>query len=937
MSVYKVISNYYNDLLNFLSTESNNNRGLGNMFANITNDKKKLIVTKLADMMVRFDTAFNSELNFWAAKKKEQTWFFVIYLVMLGVILAIILLLYYFRVKEIKAEGGKTMAMIKSLMSYIIVYQVIFTIFMVMIMNIKSTQKLADGQRDILSEDLKIYSNYVFAGAHRDNLSKFFTFLGYWRRNSKQRYKDIYNNYLRNDSSFDVALSLFNINNNDNNQTAPTDVGKEVEVYDKLKSDIESSLITFYNDGNGYLSVKKLLLQASPILMLKEAKNIMEYYYFLAYRKAEGNPDQMNTEGKKKDIITNVVINPISNLLQEFDANAEHVDKTQMSAAIIQSEQDDKFKQSMDKLLRAFDYLVVFAYPVYLRVSDKDPQFPLPELLPSMPQNIIINDTDSDDNKKFLQGIKTVFGKVYSSQYQNIVTSAQNLETVTPAIKELNASFVPLFKELYYRVFMYMKGSIWFPFNKDYIVRKITQHLQASTSTAMLPAEYREDMVSTIYDSLITEISNNFDILAVRRSTLIDTISATLVPFKINVSTYQNFIINSLIQKSEKMKQHVDEIIEILADVSKTVTLKIQLYAENEVLDTRKFLGDEEFLQLINNVTFKDLQQGLQVDYYTEIVDNFYRLVSESVNLNFANLRNIYYQRQATIKTWKVAIIMVIVTLCLILVRTLMATADEWARIKKTQVTRDCDRLFAERELQARKTNFWIKMILPIFVVTFLISMLLAFSKKMEYAFDFNKEIIENNTNELRNTLDSFSKQLVSLGSNLDEAEKTQKLNIIDKVTDANKKEIFDSLKHIIDKYEKCNFIIESAKTQVPFPYPEVIMNGFMIVVATAALIYVLSTFAPVKRLRDVKKLNKLRERVMVAENIQEINEELVSHSTCHNEDMDSIILALKLVFFTFIIMFLIFYSVKIISTANDFKFGLYNSAYFEESKCYEG
>ena len=72
------------------------------------------------------------------------------------------------------------------------------------------------------------------------------------------------------------------------------------------------------------------------------------------------------------------------------------------------------------------------------------------------------------------------------------------------------------------------------------------------------------------------------------------------------------------------------------------------------------------------------------------------------------------------------------------------------------------------------------------------------------------------------------------------------------------------------------------------------------------------------------------------SENINVFSEKLKSIGICHDEDMESITYSIKIIFAIFIVLFLIFYSIKIITSANDFKLGLYNSAFFEESKCYK-
>jgi hypothetical protein len=105
--------------------------------------------------------------------------------------------------------------------------------------------------------------------------------------------------------------------------------------------------------------------------------------------------------------------------------------------------------------------------------------------------------------------------------------------------------------------------------------------------------------------------------------------------------------------------------------------------------------------------------------------------------------------------------------------------------------------------------------------------------------------------------------------------------------------------------------------------------------IALICIFYIWFNYSPHKRLVDNKYLYKLKEELKSVEDMNTFDAKIKSLGTCHNDDMDAIVLSLKLIFFIFITMFLLFYSIKIITSANDFKMGLFNSSYYAESKCY--
>ena len=933
MSVYRVINNYYNDLLNFLSDEDLANKGLVNMFRDITPDKKKIIVTKLAEIMIKFDMAFNNDINYWDNNRKNQAYFLLIYFIMSLIVLIVTILLLVFNLKELKDNKSPFLIKLKTCLSYLIGFHAIFSVFLVLIINIRGSQKLCSGQVALLKEDLKYYSNYMFIGAHRDNMSKFFTFVGYWRRNSKVRYNNIYKE-LKNDSSYDNVLSLFNITN-----TAPAvgeessiNPGTEIQIYDILKLDIESSLIKFYNNGIGYIDVKKLVILSSPILMLKEARRIMDYYYFIGLKKLNYD-DTTNPDDKTKVLVEQIAVDPLNNLIKNFAVSNSDISDMELSSMVILNDADNNFKDAMDKLIKGFDYLAIFAYPIYLKISDKDPEFPLPEILQYMPNQI---NTENKDHatKDFLIGIKTAFSNIYESDYQNYIQNSKNIDNVDALCTELFMKFIPLYTELYYNVFLYLQGGYWFPFNHKYIINKIQQSL-AIGMTSSLPLDFRTSISQLMFDSIITNIGSNFDIISVKRGFLVENISNALVQTSINITKYQNFVVNTLIKKNEAAKPYTDQIIELINQIDKSVLLKKQLKAGSEANDSKKYTEPEDFIDSLKTIQYNEFVKGLNVPFYKDVVEKFYINISESVNLKRADMRNIYYNRQKKFSVWKLAIIMIIVCLILCVVRFIIEVAEERKHIKYFPPTRECDVAFAQREYENRKTNWWIKLILPVFILTFVISLLISYYKKMKAIYEFNLEIIESNTNELKNLLEEFGSKLIEIDEKLDTTDKTKTIQLITKITSDDKKDLLDYIKRIIDKFDKCNYILESAKNQLPFPYTEVILNGFFISLAIICIFYVWFKYAPIKKLSDNKYLYKLKEELQSVEDMNAFDDKINKLSTCHNDEMDSIVLSLKLIFFMFIIMFLIFYSIKIITSADDFKMGLFNSSYYEESKCY--
>ena len=337
------------------------------------------------------------------------------------------------------------------------------------------------------------------------------------------------------------------------------------------------------------------------------------------------------------------------------------------------------------------------------------------------------------------------------------------------------------------------------------------------------------------------------------------------------------------------------------------------------------------------------MKDDLEVSYYFDIVDKFYANISESVNLQRPNMRNIYYQRQRSHKSWKLAVNMIIILLIFVLLWFVLGVVSDKPTREpnkyNSKVSGDTTEkaMYHIEEEKHRNimVNWYLKMILPVFVLVFIIALLISFQKKMKDTFDFNLEIIENNTSELRQLLSDFDKKITDLDQQLDDVEKNRIIQLEPKITENDKRELYEFITKIIDRFDKYNYIMEGSDHKVPFPYTDVIINAFMILVSVAIILYIALELNPIARIADIKNLNKLKEQVSTTLDVPAFNKKIDTMYDCHNDQMKSLMMMLKIIFASLIIIFLIFYSTKIITTANDFKYGLYNSSYFDQSKPY--
>jgi len=212
--------------------------------------------------------------------------------------------------------------------------------------------------------------------------------------------------------------------------------------------------------------------------------------------------------------------------------------------------------------------------------------------------------------------------------------------------------------------------------------------------------------------------------------------------------------------------------------------------------------------------------------------------------------------------------------------------------------------------------------------------LLISYKNKLKDTLSFNKDIIENNTSELKKNLAELKQLMVKIDNKVSSSEGTHKIEIIKSITEQDKTKMYRLLKIIVDKFDKCNYIVE-AKVKLPFPYTDIIMNGFMILIIIVCIFYVTSQFAPWKRLKTIKELYKIKHNAKTSENLDDFKVIVEYMSQCHQSEIVGLVLTLKMVVFFFIVMLLLFYAIRMMQSSAEFKWGLYNSTNYEDSKCY--
>jgi hypothetical protein len=161
-----------------------------------------------------------------------------------------------------------------------------------------------------------------------------------------------------------------------------------------------------------------------------------------------------------------------------------------------------------------------------------------------------------------------------------------------------------------------------------------------------------------------------------------------------------------------------------------------------------------------------------------------------------------------------------------------------------------------------------------------------------------------------------------------------KRLGDIQDIDEKTKLKIYNLIKEILIDYDKCNYIIGINRYELPFPYAEVLSDGLMCFIIVGLIIYSFSKFAPIHRVVELKDLYEYQESAQTLVNDPTFVKEITTKMDCHNEDVKSVMIAVKAIMAVSIIVFMIIYSIKIMNSTRMYKYGLATSSFMAKSKC---
>ena len=360
-----------------------------------------------------------------------------------------------------------------------------------------------------------------------------------------------------------------------------------------------------------------------------------------------------------------------------------------------------------------------------------------------------------------------------------------------------------------------------------------------------------------------------------------------------------------------------------------------------------KYYTPYGFLLNLNNIPYEDFKEGCDVQYLSQIIGSFYNRISNA-KYNYS-LDDINYQGHKAKVLFQQFMSMFMIILALAYAYFVFSWFNAWGKKRKVQKEEleKYEEKYEEgdesgqkgKKLKTQHGRESINMCIMFGIVSagcfFIFTMVYSSYEKRKSIFEYNIEIIESNTSDFKDSIN----QLLAKMNEFDSVASKTPLDYIGNIPcikDIDKFEVQTLLLNIIDKFEKCNYILETSKNKFPFPYSELMIDIFMIAVILGGVAYLSSNFKIGEKYAQIMEWKQLvfdLENGITAEAVK--LDHVIREAVCHDNEMDNIAYTVKVIFFVFIFLFLLYYSVKLLESSNGFKTGIYNSAYFDENQCY--
>lgn len=738
-----------------------------------------------------------------------------------------------------------------------------------------------------------------------------------------------------------------------------------------------------HNAGQGTIRLNNIEMTSSNVKIMKSVNEVLSPYYNLMLKSKQ---NASTTEGILK-ILDVVVIDEIKKIdlfgLDNMDTSTDDQLKRRMESGL-----------NYQLLLNGFSNILVYMYPVFKNLStdkllqvqsgqtenistDQLQQYNIalkdailtsvllkyPTLETGYSDNQKIIDTDGTDIstinaiKDFITKSKKIFVTENETSNDKYLAAINNASFQSDKeiymlnyIKEFQGYIDGLFDTFIRQEFAPLnpRSTQYFIFDKTYMQPKITTFFQNALRQNIISPDFDDKVISVCVETLLEGqkkkfISSFFDFNNLSNadrslrevninkhiSDCVQRISTQMTQYDFKLTNYSKYIIQKLSEQSSNNNlstQVFGAIENIITQIDYEVNVQNGLSTKSlgeEALQSR-YVSVENFVTNLDGYKFNNLYVALHPDLLQELVSTLNPAERDTQLDTFGDSE---YALNNAITLFTMTIITLIPAYSLYALNT-------WKGMKTNQSQKGGA---IDPVAILQNEMIWssvIKLGIPLAGCFLLIAVFSSYIARNKANIEFNRERMLENTSEIKRNVDDLQKMLHDLRSTVSIEHGANLIKDTTEISEEKKQELYKKLREILIGYDRCNYIIGANKQQMPFPYAEVLANGAMCTLIVGVIAYAIYKFSPINRIIELKDLYEYRELSYTLANDPGFIQEILGRFTLHKIEVQNVTFVVKAIAAMAVIVFMILYSITIISTNSTYKNGLYTSGYYAEKQC---
>lgn len=895
-------------------------------------------VGKFSNSCAKIDRAFQDEIKYWNGMISNASWQIGIISAFIFITSFTLLSVSYVQWDPLKRGQEK----IAWLLNLSVIGQIVLGILSILLTNSVTSLNYGKNQKNVVESDQTKINRFIVEGSSSPAVMYMLLAIGGnggpAKKNSSKRVDSLLRE-LKKTPEFTKGVEKEKGANNDTTKLGNLVSDKEYNDYKKLHSFVNNN---FTGGIENYIfnqwskdfkeiikktrertrrSIELLFVPLQASLTSKTIRQVIERYHRLLASTVSRKSTASDIE-KENIFYTNIIpkIKLFIERQKEDEQEFQRIINT--SKEDLQLEEDVIINTSNDswnhensphrltwkKLWSSIDLLILFSFQIYAKALYNDSKFPYPSLGKYMPN--VIKDEDvpavyDELGSEHWDLLKTTYSRLHNNTLPDLIKTSDVKSALNDLVSSLYLQYQPLFTEAILNTpNASLRYAILSPERSKFLIHQRFLTEGSPFGLSMLPENFKLMITESLSETLIVYMEKNVNFRTQYRKTLANDIADLLVKDSQSKNEEPIDLVQakSLIQRqTDPSRDFTTPISLLISDVQNAVTVKLQQVADS---NNKSKIDPEAFEKVINSMSLIELDEYLDANHTLKILDSFYELFSEPIQMNRLSSRNILFDRFSRVQFYKRLSSLMFVVIITVVIRFAVFVYDS-------------DDIFKQKGSDNEIDNRIPVLVIGVLIGAFGLVMLNGTVEKVRIDFEYEKDVMDTGMQLFRNNFRKLD-HIIESWKTVKSTDSTRQ-NVIENISNisrSDKIQLLEAITETIDAYEQCTYINHPSINQVlPFPYLE-----FTVYVIVALLFFGLAGKAiaminPLQLVADIKTQVQVKDGSIPAAAAKSV-------SSSAGNMLNKVVYG---TIFVFTVMFLIQSMIKITESTTNYESGLYN------------